>query len=37
MAQQFTAPKFPIVKPSIYNELRKRVQDYFDKEGKEST
>jgi linoleoyl-CoA desaturase len=37
MAQQFTAPKFPIVRPSIYNELRKRVQDYFEKEGKEST
>lgn len=37
MSKAYSAPKFPIVRPSIYNELRKRVQEYFDKEGKSST
>lgn len=30
MSQPFAIPKFPIVKESLHNELRKRVQQYFD-------
>ena len=26
----FAIPKFPVVKESLHNELRKRVQQYFD-------
>ncbi|MFY8127155.1 MAG: fatty acid desaturase family protein [Chitinophagaceae bacterium] len=30
MSSTFTIPKFPVVKDSLHNELRKRVQQYFD-------
>ncbi len=30
MAPKFSIPKFPVVKESLHNELRKRVQQYFD-------